>query len=75
MKSQILPAILMVVMFTVLTGVLYPLLMTVIVGAAFPQKASGSLVERDGKIVGSSLIGQNFTNPKYFLPRPSAVEG
>jgi len=63
----------MLVVFTVLLGVVYPLAMTGAAGVAFPRQAGGSLIERDGKIVGSSLIGQPFTAPGYFWSRPSAT--
>ena len=61
------------VLMTVLLGIAYPLLITGIASLAFPQQAAGSLVERDGKAVGSRLIGQSFTSPKYFWGRPSAT--
>ena len=73
MRRQLLPAVMMMVVFTVLVGLAYPLAVTGIAKAAFPTQAAGSLIVKDGKAVGSSLIGQNFTDPKYFWGRPSAT--
>jgi K+-transporting ATPase ATPase C chain len=73
MKAMIRPAVSLFVVLTVVTGVLYPLAVTGVAKAAFPHQAAGSLIVRDGKTVGSSLIGQNFSDPKYFWGRPSAT--
>jgi K+-transporting ATPase ATPase C chain len=70
---QLAPAVIAVLAFTVLCGIVYPLVVTGIAQVAFHDKANGSLVEVDGKVVGSSLIGQQFTDPGYFHPRPSAA--
>lgn len=67
------PALVLVVLFTVLTGLALPLGFVGIAGAVFPRQAGGSLVERDGRVIGSSLLGQAFTQDKYFQGRPSAT--
>lgn len=67
------PAILVLILLTVLTGVAYPLLVTGIAQLVFPVQANGSLIERDGKVLGSALVGQPFSDPKYFWSRPSAT--
>ena len=73
MKNQIRPALTLFTMLTVLTGLAYPLLVTGISQVAFPHQANGSLIVRDSKTLGSELIGQNFSAPKYFWGRPSAT--
>ena len=73
MFGQFLPALRMLVVLSVLTGVIYPLVVTGVAQIAFPRAANGSLVAGDGKVLGSNLIGQPFDNPKYFWGRPSAT--
>lgn len=71
--KQIYPAIAMTVVLTVLLGIIYPLAVTGLAFVMFPAKAGGSLIEKNGKVIGSSLIGQPFTGPGYFHSRPSAA--
>lgn len=73
MTTYLKPAIILIVLFTLLLGLLYPLVVAGIAQLAFPTQANGSLIEQDGTIIGSALIGQPFTDPAYFWGRPSAT--
>ncbi|HTO40793.1 MAG TPA: potassium-transporting ATPase subunit KdpC [Rhizomicrobium sp.] len=67
------PAFVLLILLTLVTGIAYPLMMTGIAQVLFPDQANGSLIKRDGRVIGSALIGQNFSDPRYFHPRPSAA--
>ena len=73
MLQQLAPALRMTVLLTILTGLIYPGVVTGVCQLFFKSKANGSLIVRNGQVIGSTLIGQNFTRPEYFHPRPSAA--
>jgi K+-transporting ATPase ATPase C chain len=73
MRRQVFPALVVFLVLTVLTGVVYPLVLTGVSQVAFPGRSDGSLIERDGTVVGSRLLGQSFSGARYFHPRPSAA--
>jgi K+-transporting ATPase ATPase C chain len=73
MWRQLLPGLRMTIVMTVLTGLIYPGIVTGLCQMLFPKQANGSLEYKDGKVIGSTLIGQNFTKPEYFQPRPSSA--
>ncbi len=73
MKTLLRPAISVFILLSLITGSIYPFAVTGLGHVIFPKQANGSLMEKDGKVIGSELIGQNFTDPKYFWGRPSAT--
>lgn len=73
MKRQIIPAIKLLLLFILITGLLYPLLITIFSSILFPQKSAGGFIESNGQVIGAELIGQQFTSNKYFRPRPSVI--
>lgn len=73
MKDQVRPALTMLLLLTILTGLIYPLAVTGLAQLFFPDQANGSLIVREGKVIGSKLIGQSFDKPEYFWSRPSAT--
>jgi K+-transporting ATPase ATPase C chain len=75
MLTQLKPALVIFLLLTLVTGVIYPLVVTGVAQAFFPVQANGSLIEGEGKLLGSTLIGQEFSDPKYFWSRPSATAG
>src|SRR5262245_46754467 len=75
MSTHVRPALVMIVLMTLLLGLAYPLAMTGLANAVFPSEAQGSLLMKDGQVVGSSLVGQSFTSERYFHGRPSATLG
>jgi K+-transporting ATPase ATPase C chain len=73
MKEHLRPVLVIFIALTIITGIVYPALVTVIAQLVFPQQANGSVIESDGQVLGSDLIGQSFDDPKYFWSRPSAT--